>query len=93
MAGIGFELKKLFSRKGLVATIRAYGYAAMVTAGPMILGFLLLLSAMFLADLSGAPRHDRELLVSMLTHALLASPDGHLPVFHADHPLLRRYDL
>lgn len=73
MAGIGFELKKLFSRKGLVATIRAYGYAAMVTAGPMILGFLLLLSAMFLADLSGAPRHDRELLVSMLTHALLAS--------------------
>lgn len=73
MAGIGFELKKLFSRKGLIATIRAYGYAAIVTAGPMILGFLLLLSAMFLADLSGASRHNRELLVSMLTHALLAS--------------------
>lgn len=27
MAGIGFELKKLFRRKGLFATLRAYGYA------------------------------------------------------------------
>ena len=46
MAGIGFELKKLFSRKGLMATVRAYSYATMVCAGPMLLGFLLLLVAM-----------------------------------------------
>ncbi len=73
MAGIGFELKKLFSRKGLIATIRAYGYATLVCAGPMLLGFLLLLASMFIADTAGASRHDRELLVTMLTHALLAS--------------------
>ena len=73
MAGIGFELKKLFSRKGLMATVRAYSYATMVCAGPMLLGFLLLLVAMLMADASGAARHDRELLVTMLTHALLAS--------------------
>lgn len=73
MAGIGFELKKLFSRKGLIATVRAYGYATLVCAGPMLLGFLLLLFAMLFADFSGAARHDRELLVTLLTHALLAS--------------------
>ena len=73
MAGIGFELKKLFSCKGLMATVRAYSYATMVCAGPMLLGFLLLLAAMLMADASGAARHDRELLVTMLTHALLAS--------------------
>lgn len=73
MAGIGFELKKLFSRKGLVATVRAYSYATIVCAGPMLLGFLLLLCSMLMADASGAMRHDRELLVTMLTHALLAS--------------------
>ena len=73
MAGIGFELKKLFSRKGLIATVRAYGYATLVCAGPMLLGFLLLLASMFIADTAGASRHDRELLVTMLTHALLAS--------------------
>lgn len=73
MAGIGFELKKLFSRKGLIATIRAYSYATIVCAGPMLLGFLLLLMSMYMADIAGATRHSRELLVTMLTHSLLAS--------------------
>lgn len=73
MAGIGFELKKLFSKKGLLATTRAYGYASMVCAGPMILGFLLLLGVMYIAERAGASRHERELLVTMITHALLAS--------------------
>lgn len=73
MAGIGFELKKLFSKRGFLAIIRAYSYAAMTCAGPMILGFLLLLFSMIAADISGTARHDRELLVTMLTHCLLAS--------------------
>ena len=73
MAGIGFELKKLFSRKGLIATVRAYGYASMVCAGPMLLGFFLLLLCMLMADAAGTDRHSRELLVTMLTHALLGS--------------------
>lgn len=73
MAGIGFELKKLFSRKGLIATIRAYSYATIVCAGPMLLGFFLLLASMYMADFAGATRHSRELLVTMLTHSLLAS--------------------
>ena len=71
MAGIGFELKKLFSRKGMIATIRAYSYAAVVCAGPMILGFLLLLASMFMADFAGASRHSRELLVTILTLSLI----------------------
>ena len=37
MAGIGFELKKLFKKSGLAATARAYGYAGIICAGPMIL--------------------------------------------------------
>ena len=27
MAGIGFELKKLFAQKGLLNSVKAYGYA------------------------------------------------------------------
>ena len=30
MAGIGFELKKLFKKSGLAATARAYGYAGII---------------------------------------------------------------
>lgn len=73
MAGIGFELKKLFSRKGLLATVRAYSYATAVCAGPMLLGFLLLLCSMLMVDFYGASRHMRELAVTILTHDLLAS--------------------
>ena len=73
MAGIGFELKKLFNRRGLFAAFRAYGYAGVVCTGPMLLGVVLLLGVMFLCDITGGSRHSRELLVCMITYTLLAS--------------------
>lgn len=73
MAGIGFELKKLFEKKGLLASIKAYGYAGVICAGPMLLGVILLLGARFITGYAGAGGHERELLNSMLTYALLAS--------------------
>ena len=62
MAGIGFELKKLFNRQGLFASFRAYGYAGVVCTGPMLLGIVLLLGVMYLCDKTGGSRHSRELL-------------------------------
>lgn len=73
MAGIGFELKGLFRKKGIFALFRAYGYTGIVTTGPMILGIALLLGIMFLADFFGVGKHGQDLLVSMVTYALLAS--------------------
>lgn len=73
MAGIGFELKKLFRKKGIMPLLRAYGYAGVICAGPMLLGVLLLLGIMFLCDRTGAARQSRELLVCMITYCLLAS--------------------
>ncbi len=37
MAGIGFELKKLFKATGVLSMLKAYGYTGAVTAGPMLL--------------------------------------------------------
>lgn len=73
MAGIGFSLKKLFDKKGIMALCRAYGYAGIITTGPMILGVLLLLGMALAARLAGMAAHDRELLNCMLTYSLLAS--------------------
>ena len=73
MAGIGFSLKKLFAKKGLASLCRAYGYAGLICAGPMILGVVLLVSIAFLSQLAGMSRHERELLNCMLTYCLLAS--------------------
>ncbi len=73
MAGIGFSLKKLFNKKGIFNLCRAYGYAGLICAGPMILGVILLLGITFLSQLAGMGRHSRELLNCMLTYSLLAS--------------------
>lgn len=73
MAGIGFELKKLFHRKGVLNTAKAYGYATVICAGPMLLGVILLLGIMALCTFFGTDVHTRELLICMITYTLLAS--------------------
>ena len=52
MAGIGFELKKVFAKKGVLNAVKAYGYAAVICTGPMLLGILLLLGITGLCILS-----------------------------------------
>ena len=73
MAGIGFSLKKLFNKKGILNLCKAYGYSGIVTVGPMFLGILLLLGVSFIARIGGMNEHDRDLLNCMLTYSLLAS--------------------
>lgn len=73
MAGIGFSLKRLFSKKGVLALCRAYGYAGVICAGPMILGVILLTGMSLIARLAGMGQHDRELMNCMLTYSLLWS--------------------
>ncbi|MBQ2921988.1 MAG: exopolysaccharide Pel transporter PelG [Tyzzerella sp.] len=73
MAGIGFELKKLFHKKGVLNTAKAYGYATVICAGPMLLGVILLLGIMALCSFFGTDTHTRELLICMITYTLLAS--------------------
>ncbi|MDD3393952.1 MAG: exopolysaccharide Pel transporter PelG [Anaerotignum sp.] len=73
MAGIGFELKKLFEKKGLFAIARAYGYSGIVCTGPMLLGILLLLGIKLLSIYGGASVHHSELLNCMITYTLVAS--------------------
>ncbi len=73
MAGIGFSLKRLFHKKGILNLCKAYGYSGIVTVGPMFLGVLLLLGVSFVARIGGMNSHDRDLLNCMLTYSLLAS--------------------
>ena len=73
MAGIGFELKKLFAKKGVLNSVKAYGYAAVICTGPMLLGVLLLLGIMALCTFFRVGLHTRELLICMITYTLLAS--------------------
>lgn len=73
MAGIGFELKKLFKQQGILKLMRAYGYTGLVTAGPMLLGVCFLMGIGFIGQYFGLDAHQRELLNVMITYALLGS--------------------
>ncbi len=73
MAGIGFELKRMFQKKGVYAILKAYGYAGIVCVGPMLLGIALLLGIRIISGLGGATEHEQEYLNAMVTYTLLFS--------------------
>ena len=73
MAGIGFELKKLFSKKGIFALLRAYGYAGVICAGPMLLGIVLLLGIHYISAAAGIDSAQQNMLTCMVTYTLLGS--------------------
>ena len=56
MAGIGFELKKLFSNSSIIMKLRANLFSSVVIAGPMIMGAILLLGIKYLAVRAGDPQ-------------------------------------
>ena len=73
MAGIGFELKKLFAKKGVLNSAKAFGYAAVICTGPMLLGVLLLFGITALCMYAQTELHTREVLICMITYTMLAS--------------------
>ena len=73
MAGIGFELNKLFNRKSIVNYIGAYTAAAMVFTGPVLLGIVLLVFVRILSGLGGASIHEQDIIVVIITYSLIGS--------------------
>jgi len=73
MAGIGFELKKLFSDNSNIMQLRANLFSSVVIAGPMIMGALLLLGVKYIAVRGGATLHQQDLLIVVITYSLLFS--------------------
>ncbi|NLO40074.1 MAG: exopolysaccharide Pel transporter PelG [Ruminiclostridium sp.] len=73
MAGIGFELKKLFEKRGLFASIRAYGVGIAVCAGPMLLNVALLSGIRYISERTGMQSQEQEFLICMLSYTFIAS--------------------
>jgi len=73
MAGIGFELKKLFDKSGLVNKARAFAYSSVVTIGPMLSCIVLvsIIQALLLETNVGFT--DRELFMACVVYAFTFS--------------------
>ncbi len=73
MAGIGFELKKLYSDRGILKGIRAFLYSFIVTVGPMILCIFLIVGMQFLLEYLGEGYLKRQVFVSVIMYAFVFS--------------------
>lgn len=74
MAGVGFELKKLFrSQKGYMQSIKAYSVSAVVTQGPMLLNILMLFVMRALLGIFGASVREEEIFLYTITYITIFS--------------------
>lgn len=73
MAGIGFQLKKLFRHQGFMMNARAYAFSAFVTVGPMLLCMVMVMAIQSLLKIYGAPLSERELFVAVAQYGFVFS--------------------
>ncbi len=73
MAGIGFELRKLFKEKGLIAGFRAWFYSALITIGPMLLCILLLTVLQVFMSYLGIDFNKKELFTVTIIYSFIFS--------------------
>ena len=73
MAGIGFELKKIFTRGGIFNSVRGAFYASLTTIGPLIMIVGLLFSMYVFLDYSSISFAGRELMASTILYVFIFS--------------------
>lgn len=73
MAGVGFELRKLFKSRTAVGHLRAYSYSAIITAGPFALltGMVLAIQLLFLHF--GVSEEESRLYIGSVVYAFVFS--------------------
>lgn len=73
MAGIGFELKKIYGRKTLASNLWGTLYATMLTIGPTVLSALMMLALNTLLSRSGLTVLEGRFFISSTTYAFLTA--------------------
>lgn len=98
MAGIGFELKKLFNKEGLLQNIKAYSFSAVVTIGPAIIAMCIIFILQWLLKMQGVSLVERQVVISAIFYAFVFSQiitSGFTMVmtrYVADQIFLEKYD-
>ncbi len=73
MAGIGFELRKLYRESGLFSSLQAYAYSSIVTVGPMICCMVMIIGLQQLLERFGVSYAERELFLGAVVYAFVFS--------------------
>lgn len=73
MAGVGFELKKLFTARTAAGHIKAYSYSAIITAGPFALMTSMVLAVQSLFAWYGIEGESSQIFVASVVYAFVFS--------------------
>lgn len=73
MAGIGFELKKIFNNNSIINNIKGYFFTTIVTVGPFILIMTMLIFIQLMLKLYNKPYHYRELFTISVVYSFIFS--------------------
>ena len=73
MAGVGFELKKLFTARTAAGHIKAYTYSAIITTGPFALLTGMVLALQFLFGCYEVAAEDSRVFVASVVYAFVFS--------------------
>ncbi|MEZ7173190.1 exopolysaccharide Pel transporter PelG [Sporosarcina sp. OR05] len=73
MAGIGFELRKMFREQGLVNQLKAYTYSSLTTVGPMIMSMGLIVALQRITATEQMEYTDWELYIATVSYCFIFS--------------------
>ena len=73
MAGVGFELKKLFRARTAAGHVKAYTYSAIITTGPFLLMTGMVLAIQLLFTRFGASAEEQGLFVASVVYGFVFS--------------------
>lgn len=73
MAGIGFELRKIYGKRTLVSNIWGTVYATMTAIGPSIMTAVLILALKYIMDRSDVTELESRFFISSFTYVFLIS--------------------
>lgn len=73
MAGIGFELKKIFRKEGISRLVSGAAYSTLITVGPTIMVIFTIVLLYYILNLIAVPYNERELLSSTILYVFIFS--------------------
>ncbi|WP_054742509.1 exopolysaccharide Pel transporter PelG [Cellulosilyticum ruminicola] len=98
MAGIGFELKKLFEKEGILQNVKAYSFSAIITIGPALIAMGTIFTLQWLLKIKANSLAIRQIVTSAIFYAFVFSQiitSGFTMVitrYIADQIYLREYE-
>lgn len=73
MAGIGFELKKIFEENTISSKVKGFSYATLISVGPMIVSVLMLIMISGMLKSLNIDIANRELITASIMYAYIFS--------------------